>query len=134
MSTSNEIVQPSVQTSPTPKLEIPLPQENKLICGICESDIATNHKHLICAKDKCRKATCSECINTMIGILFAEPTLNYPLKCGACRTPFNNTAVETLIVDEESYEKYIACILPLYWSQDCLNDCEVLVQCKYIEY
>ncbi|CAF4882973.1 unnamed protein product, partial [Rotaria sp. Silwood1] len=67
----------------------------------------------------------------MIGMLFAQPTLNYPLKCGACQTAFNETYVERIIIDQNYYENYVACVLPLYWSQECLEDCEELVQCAY---
>ncbi|CAF0980959.1 unnamed protein product [Rotaria sp. Silwood1] len=70
----------------------------------------------------------------MIGMLFAQPTLNYPLKCGACQTAFNETYVERIIIDQNYYENYVACVLPLYWSQECLEDCEELVQCPFCSY
>ncbi|CAF1418277.1 unnamed protein product [Rotaria magnacalcarata] len=133
MSTQNdnsEFIVPSTTTT----LEIPSPEENKLTCGICESNITVSDRHLTCINDKCRKNTCSYCITKMINMFFAQPALNYPFTCGGCRTAFNNASVERVIIDEKYYEQYVACMLPLYWSQECLNNDEEFVQCPFCPY
>ncbi|CAF1507345.1 unnamed protein product [Rotaria magnacalcarata] len=132
MSTENDHTEPTVQ--PTTMLEMPSPKENTRSCGICEANIAAADAHLTCINQKCHKVTCSHCINTMIDMFFAQPTLNYPLKCGGCRTAFNKASVERVIMDEKDYEKYIACMLPLYWSRKCLNNDEELAKCPYCPY
>lgn len=129
MATQTENTDTTMQTA-IPTMEIPPPQENKISCGICASDIAATEAHLTCTNDKCRKVTCSHCMSAMIRMLFAQPTLSYPLRCGACQTPFNKLAVERMVISGNYYDKYIACVLPLYWSEECLQDNEELAQCK----
>ncbi|CAF2501590.1 unnamed protein product [Rotaria sp. Silwood2] len=133
MSTQNEDTEPVVRISTT-TMEIPPPQETKRSCGICESNIAVTDTYLTCTNEKCRKVTCAHCISTMINIFFAQPTLSYPLQCGACKTTFNKLSVESVIINKHYYEQYIAYVLPLYWSQECLQANEELVQCPFCLY
>jgi hypothetical protein len=86
---------------------------------------------LICTNKKCGKLTCDTCINLMYDVMFGEPALHYPLLCGACQQPFAETHLNDVLVKHEHYEQYIACVLPLFWSKDCLQDNEQLAQCMY---
>jgi hypothetical protein len=108
-----------------------IPQEKAVICAICLTNIPDMDERLRCLNQKCEKWTCANCANTMIEMMLGQPTLNYPLKCGTCCHPFVRLQVEEMIVKNEHYAQYIACMLPLYWLDDCLDEHEQLAQCKY---
>jgi hypothetical protein len=69
-------------------------------------------------------------MNKMIEVMFGQPALNYPFKCGACSGILDEGVFHEVIVKQGQYEKYIACILSLYWAKDCLEQNEKLAQCK----
>jgi hypothetical protein len=123
MSTENEI---QIEAVSTPS------QETTIIitCGICEATIADGDSKVICTLEQCSKQTCLSCIKKMIEVMFGQPALNYPLKCGACSQVFDERVLDEIIIEQGQYEKYVACILPLYWLKDCLEENEKLVQCK----
>ncbi|CAF1525457.1 unnamed protein product [Rotaria sordida] len=102
-------------------------------CGICGTIIADDDIKLICTYETCGKRTCLSCIKKMIEIMFSQPTLNYPFKCGACLQLLDQRIIYEIIVKQGQYEKYIACIFPLYWVKNCLEQNEILVQCKYLK-
>lgn len=103
-----------------------------LSCCICETLIPDNKPRLRCASETCNKLTCSSCIHEMIEAMFGQPTLNYPFKCAACLQICDQSIFHDIIVEQGQYEKYIACIFPLYWTKDCLEPNEILAQCKYL--
>lgn len=110
---------------------IPPPQENITIrCGICEEAINDTDAKLICTNKKCGKLTCNVCIHKMFEVMFSQPALNYPLLCGACQNAFDVKEVDQILVKQDRYEQFIACVLPLFWSKDCLQENEKLAQCK----
>jgi hypothetical protein len=109
-----------------PAESIPVPT-----CGICEAIIADDDTRLVCSHKSCGKLTCLSCIEKMIKFMFCQPALNYSFKCGACSGIFDQNLFDEVIVKQNQYEKYIACILPLYWAKDCLEQNETLAPCKY---
>jgi hypothetical protein len=129
MSTENEN-----QNAPSPSTEAAAsPQKVPIItCGICEETINDDDTKLICTNQRCGKTTCNKCINGMFAVMFGQPALTYPLLCGACQRPFNITDIDQILVKQERYEQFIACVLPLFWSKDCLEENEKLAQCMYI--
>jgi hypothetical protein len=72
-------------------------------------------------------------MNKMIEFMFGQPTLNYPFKCSTCSAILDERVFHEVIVKQGQYEKYIACILSLYWAKDCLEQNEKLAQCKYLK-
>ena len=128
MSTENEnqnIVSPPIEVI------IPPPAKSVISCEICESTINDDDTKLICTNKKCGKLTCNKCINTMFDLMFGQPAFNYPLKCGVCQHSFSITDIDRILVKQERYEQFISCVLPLYWSDDCLQTDEKLAQCMY---
>ncbi len=103
-----------------------------IICGICEAIINEDDTKLICKNIKCGKSTCDICIKLMFGVMFGQPALNYPLVCGACQHPFDTAEIDPILVKQDCYEQFIACVLPLFWSKDCLEQNEKLAQCTYL--
>ncbi|CAF1014638.1 unnamed protein product [Rotaria sordida] len=130
MSVSHE----NLSIMPQPTAATPPSEEKTLICSICEATIADTDERLICPNEKCEKWTCFNCANMMIEIMFSQPTLNYPLKCGVCGQEFDRIKIEEMIIKSEHYEQYIACIFPLYWSDECLEEYEQLAQCPFCPY
>ena len=65
--------------------------------------------------------------------MFGHPVVWYPLKCVLCQGKLDENIFLQILIKEDLYEKYIACVFPLFWAKDCLNDNEVLVQCKDFE-
>jgi len=126
MSISNENSDNTSQQT----VETSLPQEKSVICDICAETIANTDERLRCSNKECEAWTCANCTKTMIEIMLGEPTLNYPLKCGACEQEFDQIHVEEMIIKSKYYEQYIACILPIYWSDECLEENEQWAQCK----
>jgi len=129
MSTENEN-----QNAPSPQTEAvaSLQKTPIIICGTCEATINDDNTKLICTNQRCGKATCNTCINLMFEVMFGQPALNYPLSCGACQHPFNITDIDQIIVNQQRYEQFIACVLPLFWSKNCLEENEKLAQCMYL--
>ncbi|CAF1104668.1 unnamed protein product [Rotaria sordida] len=105
-----------------------------MTCGICEATINDDDTKLTCSNKKCNKLTCNTCINLMFEIMFGHPTLNYPLSCGACQQSFDITHIDQIIIKQKHYEQFIACVLPLFWSKDCLEKNEKLAQCPFCPY
>lgn len=130
MSTNTEdSTVPPIARMPVPETPA-APEKVPLICATCHSTIADDEKRLTCTSKRCGKVTCGECVKLMLQVMFAQPALNYPLKCGACRTKFHETQLDQVIDTKEHYEQYIACVLPLHWTDDCLQQEEKLAQCK----
>jgi len=113
--------------------EKPIESTPASICSICTTSIANDDAKLICTHDACGKLTCLTCVKRMIEVMFGQPAFNYPFKCGGCRNILDETFFLEFIIKQGQYEKYIACILPLYWSKDCLEENEVLAQCKNLK-
>ncbi|CAF3745589.1 unnamed protein product [Rotaria magnacalcarata] len=105
---------PSVETTTTPSQEI-----IAIKCCTCESVIHDGETKLTCKNITCSKWTCTTCINVMLEIMFAQPVFNYPLPCGSCQYPFDPIEIDRILIRQENYEKFIACVLPLFWSKDC---------------
>ena len=129
MSVENE-----VQNIPVSTTQEATPSPNKTIeltCCICEVQLTADRTNLSCANDQCNQWTCSACIQTMFNVMLGQPATNYPLLCGACEHAFDTVQVDRMLAEDEHYEQYIACILPLFWSQDCLAENEQLARCTY---
>jgi hypothetical protein len=105
-----------------------------ITCGICEATINDDDTKLICKNKGCGKMTCNICINLMFEVMFGQPAFNYPLLCGACQHPFDIIDIDQILVKQKRYEQFIACVLPLFWSKDCLEENEKLAQCMYLIY
>ncbi|CAF4374278.1 unnamed protein product, partial [Rotaria sp. Silwood2] len=105
-----------------------------MTCSTCEAIINDGDTKLTCTNKKCSKFTCNACINLMFEIMFGQPALNYPLLCGACQNSFDIIQVDQILVKQERYEQFIACVLPLFWSKDCLEENERLAQCPFCPY
>ncbi len=110
--------------------ETPIEATSGSICGICETAIADDNIESIYKCQTCDKLTCLTCAKRMIDIMFSEPAINYPFRCAACSELADERLILDLIIKQEQYEKYIACIFPLYWAKDCLQQNEALAQCK----
>ena len=121
------------QTIPMPTAQVTSSSEENttMTCGICGATINDSGTKLVCPNDKCGNWTCNACIQLMIDAIFSEPALHYPLSCGACENSFDMTQIEQTLVKQERYEQLIACLLPLFWSEDCLEKNEKLAQCMY---
>ena len=130
MSTENET---QIIPAPPPTTEASTLPEKKVTieCKICEGTINDGDTKLICSKPKCAAVTCTTCIDSMLKTMFSHPTLNYPLSCGACEQSFDTTDVDHILIKHQQYEQFIACVLPLFWSKDCLQQNEQLAQCMY---
>jgi hypothetical protein len=100
-----------------------------MTCGTCDATINDDDTKLICTNKNCGKLTCNACINLMFEMMFGQPVLNYPLLCGACQRSFDLEKIDQILVKQERYEQFIACVLPLFWSKDCLEGNEKLAQC-----
>lgn len=107
--------------------------KSAVICDICEDAITDDKSRLVCPNKSCGKLTCLSCIKKMIDIMFGQPTLNYPFKCGVCSQISDQCFFDDIIVKLDQYDKFIACILPLYWAKDCLEQNEKLAQCKCLK-
>jgi hypothetical protein len=130
MSTENKS---QIIPAPPPTMEVPTLSEKKaiIICKICEVVIDDTDTKLVCSKPKCAAVTCTTCIDSMLKTMFGQPTLNYPLSCGACGQSFDTTDIDLILIKHQQYEQFIACVLPLFWSEDCLEQNEQLAQCMY---
>ena len=124
MSTENENQIPAPDATPASQETI------NIICGICLATIGDEDIKLICMHKPCGKVTCVSCIKKMIDVMLGQPALNYPFKCGACSQVCDGRVFDEIIIKQGYYEKYIACLMPLHWSKDCLEDNEKLAQCK----
>lgn len=102
-------------------------------CCTCEAIINDDDIKLKCTNAKCNQWSCKVCVNLMLELMFAQPALNYPLSCGSCQNAFNLPDIDHILAKENRYEKFIACVLPLFWSKDCLEENEKLAQCMYYE-
>jgi hypothetical protein len=111
---------------------IPSQEITIMTCGTCEATINDGDTKLICMNKKCGKLTCDTCINLMFDVMFGEPALNYPLTCGACQHEFDIAQIDQILIKQERYGQFIACVLPLFWSKDCLTENERLAQCMYL--
>lgn len=131
MSTENETQ--IVVASPTLTTEAVASSEKKvtLTCKTCETLINHDDTKILCTKPKCGAATCNTCIDLMLKVMFSQPALNYPLSCGSCGHSYDTTTIDAILVKHELYEQFIACVLPLFWSEDCLEENEQLAQCMY---
>jgi len=115
--------------------EAPVPENITIVCRTCNEVINDNETKLICKHSTCNSVFCTNCIHQMLNVMFAEPVFNYPLKCGHCSCAFDQEEIDQLIIEQNRYEQYISCVLPLFWSQDCLETNEKLVECKqYIQF
>ena len=110
--------------------EDPVESTSATVCAICEMALADEDKRLICPSEACGKLTCLSCIQRMIDVMFGQPAFNYPFKCGACTVPLDQSFFLEFSIERGLYEKYLACLFPLFWSKDCLEENEVLAQCK----
>ena len=111
-------------------VQIELQETGASTCGICEASMAADQTKVLCANEECGKVTCLSCIDAMMRTMFGQPTVNYPLKCGTCTEAFDPRTLDEIIVRHEQYERCVACVFPLHWSVDCLNEHEKLIQCK----
>lgn len=102
-------------------------------CGTCGEVLVDGDSRLLCPNEECHHRTCLPCFRKMLAVMFGQPAFNYPLKCGKCLQQFDEGAFLELIIKEDLYEKYIACLFPLFWRNDCLQDNEVLLQCKNLK-
>jgi hypothetical protein len=129
MSTENEN-QNLAQTTTT-QAAVSSEKKVTITCKTCEATINDDDTKLICTNKNCGAVTCDACINLMFDVMFGQPVLNYPLSCGACQSSFDITEIDRILVKCERYEQFIACVLPLFWSKDCLEENEKLAQCMY---
>lgn len=129
MSTENENQNNQLLT--TEVAMAPSEKAISVICKICESTIDDGDTRLICTNKQCEAVTCNTCIKVMIEIMFGQPSFNYPLTCGACQHAFDTTDIDRILVKHECYEQFIACVFPLFWQEDCLDNNEKLAQCMY---
>ncbi|CAF1219202.1 unnamed protein product [Adineta steineri] len=125
-----------IQNIPSPTTEQETSSEKNIImtCGICQITINDGDTKLKCKSNSCGAFTCNTCIELMINVMFGHPTLNYPLLCGVCQEAFDLTEVDEILREQQCYEQYISCVLPLFWSKDCLQDNEKLAQCPFCPY
>lgn len=125
------------EDSTTATLTVALPEttvleEKKplLLCLTCEGTISDEDLKITCTKAGCGKTTCISCVELLLRVLFSEPELTYPLRCGACNSPYQDGQIDGLLRSEGMYEQYMACVLPLFWSEACLETDEALARCK----
>ncbi|CAF2666357.1 unnamed protein product [Rotaria sp. Silwood2] len=69
-------------------------------CGICEAIVVDDDTKVICTYEPCSKLTCLSCIQKMIEVMFSQPTLNYPFKCGSCLQIVDQRIIYEIIVKE----------------------------------
>ncbi|UJR29124.1 hypothetical protein I4U23_010338 [Adineta vaga] len=131
MSTENES-----QNIPISQKESEVSPEKIIIitCATCEATIDENQTKMVCKNNQCGVTTCAVCTKLMIEVMFGQPVLNYPLKCGACDSAYDMVEVDQLLTRHICYEQYVAFVLPLFWSKDCLNNNETLAQCPFCPY
>ncbi|CAF0913819.1 unnamed protein product, partial [Adineta ricciae] len=103
-------------------------------CATCEVAVGVNDIKLQCKYDQCGAVTCNSCTKLMVEVMFGQPVLEYPLKCCSCSKAYDSIEVDQLLAKHSSYEQYIAFILPLFWSEDCLEENEKLAQCPFCPY
>lgn len=119
------------QTVPTPQQEeTSIQKDVTIVCRTCSEVINDNETKLTCKHIGCDSVFCKNCIELMIDVMFAAPEFNYPLTCGQCSNPFDIEEIDRISLEQKRYEQYISCVLPLFWSTDCLETNEKLVACK----
>lgn len=111
--------------------EVVAPVVIVLHCGACESVIMDGD---ITASCDCNKTLCVQCLTIMIKTMFGTPTLTYPLKCVNSLHVLDQNLVLQIISEKGYYEQFIACVLPLYWSKECLQENETLASCTYFHH
>ena len=133
----SEATENSNNTTPNPIVlpEVLVEQEKKplLICLTCESKISDEDAKLTCMKTGCGKTLCDTCIDSMLRVLFAEPELHYPMRCSGCGNSYHESQIDNVLKVGETYAQYMSCVLPLFWSQNCLENDEELARCKLLE-
>lgn len=97
-------------------------------CAVCHSVIADGDSRVSC---DCEKYLCARCFTTSIRYMFGNPALSYPLKCLDGIHTYDENTLLPFINQQAQYEKYVACILPLHWAKDCLQDHESIASCEY---
>lgn len=102
----------------------------RTVCGTCGEVIVDGADRISCSNEECGNRTCLICFRKLLAVMFGHPVLYYPLKCGICQGTFDENLFLQILIKEDLYEKYIACIFPFFWAKDCLHDNEVLLQCK----
>lgn len=133
----SEAAENSNNTTPIPIVlpEVLVEQEKKplLICLTCESTISDEDAKLTCMRAGCGKTLCVTCIDSMLRVLFAEPELHHPMRCSGCGHSYHESQIDSVLKVDETYKQYMSCVLPLFWSQNCLQDNEELARCKLLE-
>ena len=110
---------------------MPQPETVVISCSICHEPLVDNDSQLSCTCENCAKSVCAECLERLIRVVFNQPTLSYPFRCLSCACLLDQRVLEDMITKRDDYEKFIACVLPLFWSKACLEDNEQLASCKY---
>jgi hypothetical protein len=110
---------------------IPQPETIVITCSICHEPILDSDSQLSCKCEYCEKSICATCLERSIKMVFNQPTLSYPFRCLSCAGLLDQLVLEEMIAKRDDYEKFIACVLPLFWSKACLEDNEQLASCKY---
>jgi hypothetical protein len=127
MSTENE--NQNLSSPITTEAVVSSEKKITVICKTCDETINDDDTKLICTNKNCGAVTCHKCINLMLEVMFGQPALTYPLKCGECQNSFDIIDIDRILVKYERYEQFISCVLPLFWLEDCLEANEQLAQC-----
>lgn len=113
-------------------LVIVVPTETKekpvLYCTACQNVIQQDENHVVC---QCNDTFCAACSKLIVTMMISYPTLGYPFKCLTCLKYFDDNLFLPTINQQGLYERYISCVLPLFWSKDCLQENEKIVSCKF---
>ena len=114
-----------------PTVATPQPETIVISCSVCHETMMDNDCQVSCTCEHCGQLMCAKCMERLIQMVFSQPTLSYPFRCGSCSQLVDQHAFDGLIAKREDYGKFIACVLPLFWSTACLQDHEQLVSCKH---
>jgi hypothetical protein len=99
-------------------------------CSACEEIFSDEKLHSGSFCENCDSSLCFNCTAKLIRTIFDQPALIYPMKCINCGAELDKDQIEKVVVKQDYYEKFIACVLPLHWSDDCLEENEKFARCK----
>ena len=110
-------------------LQLESTEKPPLQCATCENVINDEQIRLACG---CNHTFCAQCLKSIVQMMINWPALGYPFKCVACQQHVSENLILRVIDEHGLYERFVSCVLPLFWLKDCLQDNEELVSCKFM--
>lgn len=126
-------IETSTTIQPTPANTENVSQTKKITkkCNTCCSITEIDDETFIpCLNKSCQNITCHACLTQMVQQIIYEPNLNYPLKCPSCERKMDDIVIDKILAEHDEYEKCLSSLFTSFWSVNCIQTDEELVQCK----